>query len=248
LASVLAAAFIGACGGTDPAPAPASDTSAENPTVDVVAIETPTESAAAIVAEPTGAVATGEAMTFVIDPSASTATYAVDEEFLSGALERLGKQAGQVVTTGSTSAVSGEMTLDMTGPEPAASGEFAVDISTLQSDSGGRDRRIREQWLESASYPTARFTITGVEGLATTYAPGETVTFSLLGDLTIRDVTQPTTLDVTASLDGNTLTGTATTGILMTDFGFEPPNMLNLFQVGNEVDLTIEFKMTSAGA
>ena len=41
------------------------------------------------------------------------------------------------------------------------------------------------------------------------YSDGEEVTFQLVGDLTVRDVTVPMTFDVTATLDGNTITGVA---------------------------------------
>jgi hypothetical protein len=41
--------------------------------------------------------------------------------------------------------------------------------------------------------------------------------------------------------DGEALTGTATTTVQMTDFGFEPPNIANVLRAENDALLTFEF-------
>ena len=57
----------------------------------------------------------------------------------------------------------------------------------------------------------------------------------------IRDVTKPTTFAAKLRLDGDALTGTATTTFLMTDFGFEPPSILGMLKAENEVKLEFNF-------
>jgi hypothetical protein len=42
-------------------------------------------------------------------------------------------------------------------------------------------------------------------------------------------------------MNGNTITGTATTFLLMRDFGFDPPNIANLVSVEDGVNLTVNF-------
>ncbi|MFN2165688.1 MAG: YceI family protein, partial [Anaerolineae bacterium] len=75
------------------------------------------------------------------------------------------------------------------------------------------------------------------------FTEGQPVNFQLTGDLKIRDVTNPETFDVTATLAGDTITGTATTSIKMTDFGFDPPDMAGLLTVGDQMTIVIDLTM-----
>ena len=187
----------------------------------------------------------GAARTYVVVPAGTTARYSVQEEFFDGALQRLNKALGITTTVGSTQAVSGQ--LEVTG-EPGAApssvgGELVVDISTLASDEQGRDNRIRERWLESAIYPRAVFVPTSLDGFPPSYSDGTPLSFSLTGNLTIHDVTKPVTFQVTASLTGDTLTGSATTKIAMTDFGFDPPDMMGMFKVQDAAQIILDFEL-----
>lgn len=185
---------------------------------------------------------TAETRTFQIVPSESEASYTVEEEFFSGAVTRFGKELGFFTTVGTTNEIEGQVTFQLDGEAlELESGEFVVDISTLESDDARRDRVIRERFLQSQVYPEARFVVTGVEGFPENYQPGQEASFRLLGDLTIREVTQPATFDVTATLDGDALAGTATTRILMTDFDFNPPGFAGMMQAENEALITVNF-------
>ena len=172
--------------------------------------------------------------TFTIDPAQSTVTYAVDETFLN--------QNNKLNTAvGKTSEISGELVLDLANPANSASGEFTVDISTLTTDSSRRDNAIRRQWLESAQYPTATFTINQVTGFPANPQEGQPINFKLVGDLTIRETTKPVTWDVTATLNGDQLTGTATTFLMMQDWGVTPPDIAGMLIVKDGVTLTLDF-------
>ena len=122
-----------------------------------------------------------------------------------------------------------------------ANSTFTVDLSTLQSDSGRRDRAIRERWLESSKYPLATFVATGVENLPPDADFGKDVAFQVAGDMTIRDITQPLTWDMTAKLDGETLTGNASTFLYMSDFGFDAPDIAGILKVTDGVTVTVQF-------
>jgi polyisoprenoid-binding protein YceI len=61
----------------------------------------------------------------------------------------------------------------------------------------------------------------------------------MAGDLTIREITKPVVFDVKAILNGSTVTATATTAFLMSEFGVDPPAMGNLFTVGDNTVVTI---------
>jgi len=178
--------------------------------------------------------------TFVVDPANSQVSYIVDEEFLDGALSKLGIEAGLVDVIGSTQAIEGQLALNLDDlSAPFGAGQFTVDTTTLKTDQDRRDKWIRKNGPDFNSYPTAVFTATGVAGMPETYNPGETIEFQLSGDLTIREVTQPVTFDVNASIDGDTLSGVATTRLLMSDFGIDPPSFANTLTVDDEFGLEI---------
>ena len=222
--ALTTAALLAACAGAAPTTAPATTL----PTVEVVATTAPTEAATEappaatptdagvpVTDEPVGAVTGLRAYSF--DPSQSSASYSVDEYFLQES-NRLGTAVGV------SSEISGDLQINFDDPTSSPLGTVTVDISLLRSDSNQRDNAIRRQWLESSTYPLATFTATEIQGLAGTPSQGQTVTFKLVGDMTVRETTLPVTWDVTATLDGETLKGTATTEILMADFGVEPPS------------------------
>ncbi len=54
-------------------------------------------------------------------------------------------------------------------------------------------------------------------------------------------MTKPVTFTGTVTLNGPTLTGDATTNVLMTDFGFDPPSLMGILQAQNQVELEIQF-------
>ncbi len=86
---------------------------------------------------------------------------------------------------------------------------FHADLSLLESDQALRDQWIRENGPQFGVYPDAVFIASAIEGAPSSYTEGEEVSFRLLGDLTIREITQPATFEVSATLDGTTLSGSA---------------------------------------
>jgi len=63
----------------------------------------------------------------------------------------------------------------------------------------------------------------------------------LSGGLTIREITQPVTFDVTAKLQGDTITDVLTTRLLMSNFGIEPPSFANTLTVQDEFGIEVAF-------
>ena len=172
---------------------------------------------------------------FAIVPDQSQAQYAVEEEFF-------GQAIPFVTAVGTTNAIDGSVTLAFAdGGVSIANSTFTVDLSTLKSDSGRRDRAIRERWLESSKFPLATFVAAGVENLPADADFGKDVAFQVVGDMTIRDKTQPLTWDMTAKLDGETLTGNASTFLYMKDFGFDAPDIAGILKVTDGVTVTIQF-------
>lgn len=222
-----------------------ADTPTQAPTTETVPTDESPAAAEAPAPAPTKETASlGGARTFVIIPEESQASYIVAEEFFGGALNQLGIQPGLVDTIGSTQQIEGELQLDLDNlAAPLVAGNFTVNLESLTSDQSRRDRRIRNSDLESSRFPLAVFVATAVENAPASYTEGETVTFQVLGDMTIRDITQPVTMDVTATLNGDTLTGMATVPLRMTDFGFNPPNIAGLFAVVDDFRAEVQFTM-----
>jgi polyisoprenoid-binding protein YceI len=141
------------------------------------------------------------------------------------------------VAVGTTTAVRGEILVDRANPRNSRIGTITIDISQFKSDSQRRDNFIRTRSLESARFPTAEFTPTAIQGLPETYTDGRELSLQITGNLKIRDVVRPTTFAATIKIVGTELTGTATTAIKMTDFGFDPPSIAGILRTENEAKL-----------
>lgn len=176
----------------------------------------------------------GETVVYKIVPGESRAEYQVGETFFS-------QNNRFNLAVGVTSAINGEITLDMSNPQNAKLGVITVDISQLKSDSNRRDDRIRQSWLESAAYPTATFTPTKIEGLPAAYNMGDEITFTVTGDLTVRQVTKPVTFQVKAKLLDNQLTGTAETTISLNEFGVGPIEIAGMLKTEDSAKLVLNF-------
>ena len=108
--------------------------------------------------------------------------------------------------------------------------------------SGPPSVTTRHTGLESNKFPQATFKPTKIEGLPDTpYTDGQELTFKVTGDLTVRNVTKPVTFDAKGKIEGDTFRGTARTQFNMTDFGFDPPDILGVVSVEDGVTLTVRF-------
>ena len=170
---------------------------------------------------------------YVIDASASQALYHVTETFID-------RNNRLNVAVGTTHGIQGTVLIDRVHPRQSRVSPITVDISQLTSNSRRRDNAIRQQWLESSKYPTAVFTPRSIQGLPGTYVDGREVPIQIAGDLQVRDMTKPVTFAGTVKLEGDTLTGHATTTVLMTDFGFDPPSILGLLKAENQAQLELQ--------
>jgi len=150
------------------------------------------------------------------------------------------------LAVGITQVVRGEIVVDRANPPTSRIGTISVDISQFRSDSSRRDQAIRQRWLESARYPIAEFTPTAIRGLPAAHVEGREVNVEITGNLKVREAVRRTTFAATLKLEGDTLTGTATTQVLMTDFGFDPPAIFGILRAENEVRL--EFRFTARRA
>jgi polyisoprenoid-binding protein YceI len=176
---------------------------------------------------------------FVIDAAQSTATFEIDE-VLRGSPQRV---------VGTTSELAGQIQVD---PSDLATVEFSqivVNARTFQTGSGNRDRAIRGPViLNSASdeFELITFDVTTVDGLSGSLTIGEPVSFTVGGDLLIRDTTTNVTFEVSATLvDEGTIEGSAETTVLRSDYGIGIPSAPGVADVGDEVVIRLDFVATS---
>jgi polyisoprenoid-binding protein YceI len=171
----------------------------------------------------------------VLDPANSEARYRVREQ--------LANISFPTDAVGTTSAISGTIVIDPDGTVVSQESKFMVDLTTLKSDKAQRDRYIQNNTLQTRSYPTAEFVPTKVIGLPSPLPASGPVTFQLAGDLTVHGITHPTTWDVTASVDGQGLTGNASTSFTFEDFGMTPPRVPILLSVEDTIKLEVDFHL-----
>lgn len=171
---------------------------------------------------------------FQIVPAQTTASYKVRENLV---LRNLPNNDA----VGKTNSVEGTFQV-RTGNAPLVAGmNISIDLSTLKTDEERRDNYVRQNYLETDTYPKATFVSTCVQGLPASYSDGQTVQFQITGNLTLHGKTNKAVFDVQGKVEGQTVTGTATSTVFMTDYGIDPPNLANIAISENKVLLTLDF-------
>jgi polyisoprenoid-binding protein YceI len=199
---------------------------AEATTLPEATVETPTEA-------PTEAAApTGTAQVFTIDSAASQVRFQLDEEL----------RGVPTTVVGTTDQVAGQLSVNLADLSQTQVGIIQINARTLVTDNNFRNRAIQNEILNTGDYEFITFTPTGIEGLPASATVGETISFSLVGDLTIRDVTQPATFTVEATAVSETqIVGTATAVVNRADFGLQIPSVPSVANVEEQVELYIDF-------
>jgi len=178
--------------------------------------------------------ATSGLRTFRIVPAQTTASYKVRENLIIRSLP-------STVAVGKTQDVSGTFQIRTSQAPLVANLNVTVNLSTLTTDEPMRDRYIHSHALESDTYPKATFVSTCTQGIASNYSDGQQVSFNIVGNLTMHGKTNQETFAVTGKLAGDTVTGSATTFLFMSDFGIEPPNLANIAIAENKVQIILDF-------
>lgn len=142
----------------------------------------------------------------------------------------------------------GRFSFDPARPE-ASRVEAAISTSSIDTRHGKRDEHLRSpDFFDTARFPEIAFASREVRD-----ASNEG--FKLLGDLTIKGVTKPVTLDVSITGSGKDMYGkertafSATTRINRKDFGLTWSKVLETgaLVVGDDVDVTIDIEGIKKG-
>lgn len=120
-----------------------------------------------------------------------------------------------------TNSVAGDIIIDMSNPAQSQVGQIAINARTFLTDNEFRDDSIRGRILRTDDFEFITFAPTALQGLPDApVAPGETIEFQIVGDLTVKDVTLPITFDASVTLvDDGRIEGTARAQTRYPDFG-----------------------------
>jgi len=198
----------------------------------LVALTVATEVSAQNRTAPAASSKAGAHITYNVAPIGNEARYRVFEELASiGHNEVIGKGHD----------VKGKIVVDGNGAIVKDSSKIVVNTQTLATDSKRRDNTLKTQTLETAKFPEVTLVPVSFEGFPGDITAGQEKSFTLLGDLTIRNVTKPTKWDVVARRQGNDIVGTAKTVFTLQDFDIVKPKALMVFSVADTVRLEYDF-------
>jgi polyisoprenoid-binding protein YceI len=186
---------------------------------------------------PTPTPALPERALFRIDEDESEARFKIDETLFGNA----------IVVVGTTRRVGGDIIVNYQSPAESQIGTIAINVRTLRTDNEFRDQAIRGQILEANNddFEFVTFTPTEILSLEETVAVGDSVTFEVLGDLTIKGVTQQVTFEVTITADSlEQITGFAVTEIAYADYGINIEAPPSVSGIGDIVTLELDFVAT----
>ena len=182
--------------------------------------------------------ATGDAKLFRIVPEESEARYEIDE-LLRGEPTRV---------VGLTDQVAGDIIVDFANASASQVGVIRINVRTMETPEDRRDRAVRSRILQSAEdqFEFVDFTPTALEGLPDAVSVGDTVSFTIVGDLKVRDITAEARFQATVTVVAeDRLEGTAEATILRSTYNLVIPQVPFVADVGEEVLLGIKFVATA---
>lgn len=127
---------------------------------------------------------------------------------------RTDSPTGEVV--GRSPGVSGSLTI---ADDAISAAEIVVDMTQLKSDSSIRDDHLGSQGIEHRNFPTSTFVLTEPIQLEQEPAEGDRLSFQAKGDLTVRDITKPTTVDLEGAVIEGQLLVVGSTEVDLEEFG-----------------------------
>lgn len=176
---------------------------------------------------------------YTLQPGASQVRFELDEDL----------RGRRATVVGSSDQVAGEIGFDLNDLSGAEVGVIQINARTLATDNNFRNRAIQNEILDTGVFEFITFTPTAINGLPASVQVGEEVQFTIDGELTIRDVTHPVTFAVVATpVSEAELAGTATATVSREAYGLRIPQVPNVANVEDEVDLTLDFMAVSEEA
>lgn len=142
-----------------------------------------------------------------------------------------GSQVGyrvQEVLFGQSNTAAGRTT-DVTGTvkidaSTVSSASFTVDMTTVESDQDRRDRQFNGRIMDTASFPTATFTLTQPIRLTSLPADGVQATATAIGNLTLRGTTKAVTVALKGVRNGGMIQVSGSIPIVFAEWNIPNPS------------------------
>jgi len=176
---------------------------------------------------------------YVLAPEGNSARYFVREQLASVNFPS--------DAIGVTDSLTGAITIDDKGQVVPAESKVVANIAYLKSDRDMRDGFIRRRTMDTDKYPTVTLVPREIKGLPMPLPTSGRVSFTVLGDLTVKGVTRPTTWSVMAGVRNGAVRGTASTGFTFADFQIEKPKVMSILSVADSIHLVYDFDLVPGG-
>ena len=168
---------------------------------------------------------------FHVSPEKSTARFHISEVLLCRPKEVIG----------TTQQIAAEVGVNLADLSTMQIGEVQINARTLKTDDDRRNGMLGRSILATGQYEFIKFTPTRVEGLQGPGSPGSKQSFTIAGDLTVRQITKPVTFNATLEIiSPSELKVTAASTVKRADFQLQIPSVPSVANVGQEVKLEIE--------
>ena len=140
--------------------------------------------------------------------------------------EQLANLPAESDAVGRTDQVTGSITLETTGDATTlTAGTITVDTTSIVSDESRRDNRLRNEGLETDTYPTATFTLTQPVEIPAAALDGTASDVTLVGDLELHGVTKSVSIPAQAQLVDGTISVAGSLSFPLSDFAITAPNI-----------------------
>ena len=140
--------------------------------------------------------------------------------------EQLANLSAESDAIGRTDDVTGSISVEGDGDEAQLiAGNLTVDTTTIRSDEGRRDNRLRNEGLQTDQFPTATFTVTQPVEVPAAALAGTPTDVTLIGDLTLHGVTKSVEIPAQAQLADGRIQVAGSLTFPLSDFDISPPNV-----------------------
>lgn len=153
--------------------------------------------------------------------------------------EVLGGQSTTAV--GRTTAVTGALTATAT---QVVAGGFTVDLTTVSSDQSKRDEQFQKNIMDTATHPTAVFTLVDPIDLGELATAAGTRTVDVRGTLAMHGATKDVTVPLTVVRSGESVKISGQIPVLFADYGIDNPSIGSFVKTGDDgtVEVLLELR------
>ena len=160
--------------------------------------------------------------------------------------EQLANLPAESDAVGRTGDVTGSLTLEGSGDAvQLTAANLEVDTTTIASDEGRRDNRLRSEGLQTDQYPTATFMLTQPVDIPAAALTGTPSDVTLVGDLTLHGVTKSVSIPAQTQLVDGQIQVAGSITFPLADYSITAPN-IGGFIVSIADEGTLEFSVNFA--